>query len=160
MGSLEKVLHLPRLMSLLFFGGFFRVLHSFVLRLPFILERLGIVFSIPRQLERVTSCLAIGPVGEKKQMVQFPCHPVCLAVMSGSKWKRIYSHTMKIYCIYMHIQMHSRLGSSKLLVTHINAGSFNTDFFHLLWRPSLDAPVQKHLIWVQKENKLQSRPPK
>lgn len=27
------------------------------------LERLGIIFSIPRQLERVTGCLAIGPAG-------------------------------------------------------------------------------------------------
>lgn len=41
----------------------FSVLHSFVLRLPFVLERLGTVFSIPRQLERVTGCSAIGPTG-------------------------------------------------------------------------------------------------
>lgn len=41
----------------------FSGLHSFVLRSPIVLERLGTVFSIPRQLERVTGCSAIGPTG-------------------------------------------------------------------------------------------------
>lgn len=39
------------------------VLHSFVLRLPSVVERLGTVFSIPGQLQRVTGCSTSGPTG-------------------------------------------------------------------------------------------------
>lgn len=70
------------------------------------LERLWIVFSIPRQLERVTGCLAIGPAGET-QMVQFSCHPVCLAETSRSKWRRIYSHTEHRQYIHTHTDAHT-----------------------------------------------------
>lgn len=106
-------------------------------------ERLGIVFSIPRQLERVTGCLAIGPAGEK-QMVQFSCHPVCLAEMSGSKWRRVYSHILNICCIYMCMQMHTQIGFNAYAVTHVCVESFRTHFFHLHWRFFLDALIQRH----------------
>lgn len=122
------------------------------------LERLGVVFSIPRQLERVTGCLAIGPAGET-QMVQFSCHPVCLAEMSRSKWRRIYSHTHthRTHCAYTStyrsthrqdpVHAQSRMYVCKAL-TH-------THFFHLHWRLSPDTLVQRHLNRVQQQNEPQ-----
>lgn len=98
--SLKKstILHMQRLTLLSF------LLHPsfFCIAVAIGLEHLGIVFSIPRQLERVTGCLAIRSAGET-QMVQFSCHPVCLAETSGSKWRRIYSNTH----IHTHTDAHT-----------------------------------------------------
>lgn len=81
-------------------------------------EHLGIVFSIPRQLEGVSGCLAIRPAGET-QMLRFSCRPVCLAETTGSKWRGICSnthihtrtdaHSSGIKCIHSHACMCAEL---------------------------------------------------
>lgn len=73
-----------------------------------------------------------------------------------SAWQRCqgasgkgFTHTQWKYIVY----------TCTCKCTH-NWDPVHTDFFHLHWRPSVDAPVQKHLIWVQQENKLQRSNPK
>lgn len=132
---------MPRLtlLSFLLHPSFFRIAVAIGL------EHLRIVFSIPRQLERVTGCLAIRSAGET-QMVQFSCHPVCLAETSGSKWRRIYSNT--------HIHTHTDEHTSSIKCIHSHAyvcvESFRTHFFNLYWRLLLDTLVQRHLNGVQR----------
>lgn len=79
-------------------------------------EHLGIVSAVPRQLERVTGCLAVG---SETQMVRFSCHPACLAETSG-----------------FHSSAHTQ---SRIKCAHarVCGGLSHTHFFHLHWRLSL-----------------------
>lgn len=131
----SSVLHLPRLTSLLLF---LFVLHPFVSRLPFVRNVSGSSFPFPDSWSELLAVWQPGRRGEK-QMVRFSCHPVCLAATTGSKWRRIYSHTLNIYCTYTH----TLIGSDAYTVTHLCVESFHTHFSHLHWRPLFDTHTLK-----------------
>lgn len=98
--------------------------------------------------------------GGGAQMVQFSCHPVCLAETPGSKWRRIYSQPLNIYIHTHTVQMHPHIGSNAHTVTHVCVGSVHTHFSHLHWKLLLDTFIQRHFNRVQWYITLQHKKPK
>lgn len=96
-------LHLPRLSSLVFF--FFAFSHpSFLcIAVAIFLERPRTVFSIPRQLERVTGRLVIRPEGGERDadgsILMSPC---LLGTDVGKASEEGFIHTRRPSCIFIY----------------------------------------------------------
>lgn len=123
----STILHLPLLTSLSFF------LHpsSFRIVVAFRLERLGIIFSIPRQLERVTGCLAIGPAGGDADGSILMSPRLLGRDVREQVEEDLLTHTEHIYIhtyTYTYRCTH-KIGSSAYTVMHVCVGSFHTHFF-------------------------------
>lgn len=127
------------------------VFHSFVSRLPFVWNVPGSSFPFPDSWSELLAAWRSGRWGRSRW---FNSHVTLSAWQrrrgaSGEGFTHTHTHTLDTYFIYIHIRMHTQIGS---MFTHI--------FFHSRWRLLLVVLVQRHSNRARPQSKRRCGPPK